>query len=125
MRDRHAARLGWMLELDVAALVSDLMPAIRFQRRDDGPAIHCVYRYTLITGRQQRVDKGSGRPGSRSGRWHDRARCAQVAPQRLLSRTTLEPARLLPLGGTALLRKVGETFHCRPSSVTTVTVFLL
>src|SRR3954466_10327776 len=52
---------------------------------------------------------------------------AHVAHQRLFSRTTLDPAdpaRFLPLGGTAL-RKVGETFHCRPSSVTTVTVFLL
>src|SRR3954467_13468967 len=43
----------------------------------------------------------------------DSFRRAQVAPQRLLSRTTLEPALFLPLGGTALLRKVGETFHCR------------
>src|SRR3954467_6478850 len=53
---------------------------------------------------------------------------AQVAHQRLLSKTTLDPADpalSLLLGGTALLRKVGETFHCRPSSVTTVTVFLL
>src|SRR4051812_32460837 len=52
---------------------------------------------------------------------------AQVAHQRLFSRTILDPAdpaRFLPLGGAAL-RKVGETFHCRPSSVTTVTVFLL
>src|SRR3954463_7658789 len=52
---------------------------------------------------------------------------AQVAHQRLFSRTILDPAdpaRFLPLGGMAL-RKVGETFHCRPSSVTTVTVFLL
>src|SRR5215207_4811408 len=60
-----------------------------------------------------------------AGAFGEGSRCTQVTPQRLLSRTTLEPALFVSLGGTALLRKAGETFHCRPSSVTTVTVFLL
>ena len=45
--------------------------------------------------------------------------------QRLPSRTTLVSMSFVSLDGPALLRKVGDTFHCRPSSVMTVTVFLL
>jgi len=45
--------------------------------------------------------------------------------QRLPSRTTLVSMSFVSLDGPALLRKLGDTFHCRPSSVMTVTVFLL
>src|SRR5208283_2780163 len=47
------------------------------------------------------------------------------ARQRLPSRTTLGPPGLAVSGDTTLLRRFGETFHCRPSSVMTVTGFLL
>lgn len=48
-----------------------------------------------------------------------------VRPQRLPSGTTLDPTVCVPAGDTTLLRSCGETFHSRPSSVMTVTVFLL
>jgi hypothetical protein len=38
---------------------------------------------------------------------------------------TFERARALAAAGSTLDRKVGDTFHWRPSSVMTVTVFLL
>jgi len=56
----------------------------------------------------------------------DRGPCLESdARQRLPSRTTLGPPGLAVSGDTTLLRRFGETFHCRPSSVMTVTVFLL
>lgn len=39
--------------------------------------------------------------------------------------TTFERAWALAVAGTALDRRAGDTFHWRPSSVMTVTVFLL
>src|SRR5262245_28861911 len=47
MGDRHAALFGGMLELNVAALLSHLDPAIPLKGRDNFPAIHGVYLYTL------------------------------------------------------------------------------
>src|SRR5208337_3393911 len=56
----------------------------------------------------------------------DRGPCLESgARQRLPSRTTSAPPGLAVSGDTTLLRRFGETFHCRPSSVMTVTVFLL
>src|SRR5271165_1622551 len=56
----------------------------------------------------------------------DRGPCLESgARQRLPSRTTSAPPGLAVSGDTTLLRRFGGTFHCRPSSVMTVTVFLL
>ena len=47
--------------------------------------------------------------------------CANALP----SRTMFDWPELAVSADLALLRRCGETFHCRPSSVMTVTVFLL
>ena len=47
------------------------------------------------------------------------------ARQRLPSRRILDSSDFVVSDDITLLRRFGETFHCRPSSVTTVTVFLL
>jgi hypothetical protein len=46
MRNRHPARFDQVLELDVAALLSNLVPIISPQSRNNLSAIH-VYEYTL------------------------------------------------------------------------------
>jgi len=40
MRDGHAASLGWVLELNMAALLGDLYPTVRFQGFDDVLRLH-------------------------------------------------------------------------------------
>ena len=47
MRDSDATRLGRMLELHVAALLSEIPPAIGPQRRENGSTVHRV-KYTLV-----------------------------------------------------------------------------
>jgi hypothetical protein len=42
MRNGDTARFRAMLELNVAALLGDAVPSIRFERADDGPAVHGV-----------------------------------------------------------------------------------
>src|SRR5580704_15593528 len=48
MRDGDAPWLGRVLELDVAALLGDLLPAVRFQSPENVPAVHALIRYTLM-----------------------------------------------------------------------------
>ena len=48
MRDSDAPWLGRVLELDVAALLGDLLPAVRFQSPENVPAVHALIRYTLM-----------------------------------------------------------------------------
>src|SRR6266702_1893284 len=50
MWDRNAALLRWVLELDVAALLSHLNPAVPLKARDNFSAIHSVYLYTFRLG---------------------------------------------------------------------------
>ena len=54
---------------------------------------------------------------------HDLSRVRRVSA--MPSRITLELPALAVSGGTSLRRRAGETFHCRPSSVRTVTVFFV
>jgi hypothetical protein len=48
MRDGDAPWLGRVLELDGAALLGDLLPAVRFQSPENVPAVHALIRYTLM-----------------------------------------------------------------------------
>src|SRR2546423_974765 len=45
MRDRHPPRFGWMLELDMTSLLSDLNPTVCSNRGNDVSRIH-EYLYT-------------------------------------------------------------------------------
>src|SRR5262245_20435586 len=47
MRDRDAARLRRVLELQMAAPLGHLDPAVSLKGRDNVPAIHSVYLYTF------------------------------------------------------------------------------
>jgi hypothetical protein len=48
-----------------------------------------------------------------------------IARQRLPSRATLDPPACVATASMTRLSTLGDTFHCRPSSVMTVTVFWL
>lgn len=49
MRDRHTSGIYRMLELNMAALLSNLDPAVRFKSAYDGAAVHleCVSLHTV------------------------------------------------------------------------------
>jgi hypothetical protein len=64
--------------------------------------------------RSVRPERVTRRPGSCYS-------CANALP----SRTMFDRPERAVSADLALLRRCGETFHCRPSSVMTVTVFLL
>lgn len=48
-----------MLELNVAALLGYLLPSVSLKRRYNIPAIHSVYKYTLV--RRMSTDMAIGR----------------------------------------------------------------
>src|SRR5260370_4770624 len=60
MRNRHSAQLHRVLELDVAALLSDPLPAIRQKLREDLAAGHDVFIHTELSIRAARQTKPGG-----------------------------------------------------------------
>ena len=107
---------------------SGFLPAAATAATPPAPRRQRFYRSQL----RRRDHSGPGRPRRLPEKTLDLLRVVDRGPclesgarQRLPSRTTLRPPGLAVSGNTTLLRRFGETFHCRPSSVMTVTVFLL
>lgn|GEM_PF-4938446 len=57
MRNSHATGLGWVFELDMIALMGNLVPSISLEPFYEFPAIHRLL-YTLIHIRQVRISSG-------------------------------------------------------------------